>query len=439
MSLWSAHKDRLARRAPRALILAALAQSVLLAGCATAGGQADARPYPPEPYPVAQGPVGGQYDEILSELPHDAPPGECYARVVVPGQPIAAPPQAQGATWVLNPGPPGSPGPIWCLTPTGPAPVMFTPERDGFIRVLCDTDATPVRVERWQRRLKQEGYYQGDYSGRYDAGTAQAVERFQTQRHIRHGGYLSNETVEALEAPLPPPPPVHHAKRAPAHQPTVARPYAPVAAPVYAGHGQAYGQTQTYGQSYSYAGGSAAASAGGVGYAPYPAVATQPAYGYPAYPSYPTYPQAYPAAPQTYAYPQAGYVQQGSTSSSYGTGYQSQSSYSSSSHGGSTYGAYGQGYAQSYPVQTYGYGQSAYGAGQGYGQAYGQSYAQSYGQAAYGQYGYGQAGYAQGACCTGGYGYASQAYTAYGPRPAYAAGPSAIQNGWLTWAGKQQF
>jgi len=145
--------------------------------------------------------------EILSELPAHAPPGECYARVRAPSEPVAPPPVLMGAQWVLSPGPIGSPGPIWCLVPTGPAPVAMpaqTVERYGWIRVLCDADATPARIRGVQQKLSQRGYYRGEVSGRYDASTAAAVTQFQTQTHIGHGGYLSLQTLDALEQGAPP-------------------------------------------------------------------------------------------------------------------------------------------------------------------------------------------------------------------------------------------
>ena len=405
------------------LILAA-ALPLVLGACATAEGPggpdlAYAQEPPPPPPPEYAPPAMRQ--EILAELPQDAPPGDCYARVIIPGQPVLAPPQAPGAAWVLNPGPPGSPGPIWCLVPTGPGPaqVVLTPERDGWIRVLCDVDATPPRIERWQKRLHKEGYYRGAPNGRYDGATADAVGRFQRERHIEHGGYLSLDTVGALEGPPPPVLPQQRIHQSPGHAPPF--PTYAQAAP-RADHGYA------------------AAAAGGVGYAPYPAVAQQPAYGYPAYPSYPAYPQAYPAPPQAYAYPQAGYAQQGyAAQSGSSASYQSRS-YSSSSQGGYSYAApqgyaYGQGYAQ----QGYA-GQS--GSSASYqGRSYASSNQGGYGYAAPQGYAYGQGYAVQGYGYSQGYSYGqtNAYYGNVGPRPAYAADPSAIKGGWLTWAGKSNF
>lgn len=142
----------------------------------------------------------GRGPGLLSELPADAPPGECYARVRVPGEPIEGPPEAVGARWTMTPGPPGSPGPIWCLIPTGfragtPIPTL----REGWIRVLCEDDAGEDRIRGVQRRLHERGYYRGPTSGDYDADTRAAVGRFQGDARLDHGGYLSLDTLEALE------------------------------------------------------------------------------------------------------------------------------------------------------------------------------------------------------------------------------------------------
>ena len=210
--------------------------------------------------------------EILSSLPADAPPGECYARVRVPGGPTQAPPQMQGAQWVLNPGPPGSPGPIWCLVPTGPAPVAFEPDRYGFIRVLCDDDLTRDRVTRMQRKLHERGHYRGSVHGRYDSATADAVRSFQSSANIAHGGYLSTDTVEALEGGYGPSQYAGSGYGQGYQQPSYAQPsYAPpVQGPPaysqagYGAHDYSQSSGQSYGQAYgggyqtsaSYAGGS---------------------------------------------------------------------------------------------------------------------------------------------------------------------------------------
>ncbi len=128
---------------------------------------------------------------------------ECYAQVRTAA--YAPPPTGPEYVWRQAPAPPGAPGPVWCLTvqpfPSQPAP----PARLGWIRVLCADDATPERVSRLQRGLHARGLYRGEIDGRYDEQTADAVIAFQHERHIEHRGYLSYETLGALEGPPPPP------------------------------------------------------------------------------------------------------------------------------------------------------------------------------------------------------------------------------------------
>ena len=143
------------------------------------------------------------------DAPHGGS-GECYAKVKFGAQ-YAAPPTGPEYVWTQQPGPPGSPGPIWCLTvqPLPQHPVLITPERYGWVRVLCDTDATPTRISSVQRRLAERGEYRGAIDGRYDEQTAYAVRRFQSERHIEDRGYLSYQTLSALDVAPPQPRPVY--------------------------------------------------------------------------------------------------------------------------------------------------------------------------------------------------------------------------------------
>lgn len=141
-------------------------------------------------------------DGLLSEPPANAKAGQCFAKVVVPGQPVYGPPSGPHLKWVQSPPPPGAVGPVWCqVWDQGYEPtVTYTPERYGWIRVICDHDATPDKIGHIQRRLHDWGVYQGGYDGKYDAATSAAVARFQETRGIKHGGYLSYQTMEALDA-----------------------------------------------------------------------------------------------------------------------------------------------------------------------------------------------------------------------------------------------
>ena len=312
----------------------ALALTAALGGCANA--------YEPGPH------LGYGRADILDRLPADAPPGECYARVKVPGGPIQGPPQVTGAQWVMMPGPPGAPGPIWCLVQTAAAPVAFEPDRYGFIRVLCEDELTGPRVSAFQPQLHSRGYYSGAVTGRYDAATAAAVTRFQAGANIAHGGYMSFETAQALEGgyasqgysyqastsygggyaapwngspcltacamPAPPPPPPPPPPCCVVYTPP------PCPTPCGAGYGATVGYSgtvafpaqpyaQAYAQSYAASSAYGGGYAGGIGYGPLAGgvgYGYQAGYGYPggAYYSQPAYlppPPAYAVAAQAQA------------------------------------------------------------------------------------------------------------------------------------------
>lgn len=156
--------------------------------------------------PLAGAPASAAYAPF-APLPGGPPPEaghgrECYAKVKFSAQYGIAPPTGPHFSWRQEPGPPGSPGPIWCLVPEVGAPqqILISPERYGWIRLLCDADATPARIAGIQRQLSAAGVYQGPFDGRYDLNTTVAVQRFQDQRHIEDRGYLSYATLSALSA-----------------------------------------------------------------------------------------------------------------------------------------------------------------------------------------------------------------------------------------------
>ena len=69
--------------------------------------------------------------------------------------------------------------------------------------MLCADDQTPDRISHLQRHLHDRGLYRGEIDGRYDQETAGAVAQFQAERHIPHRGYLSYETMSALDVAPP--------------------------------------------------------------------------------------------------------------------------------------------------------------------------------------------------------------------------------------------
>jgi hypothetical protein len=125
---------------------------------------------------------------------------ECYAKVKFGAQYSVEPPAGPHYSWRQEPGPPGAPGPIWCLVPDVSAPqrILISPERYGWVRILCETEATAARIVEIQRQLYAAGVYHGPINGRYDSNTVAAIELFQAQHHIEDRGYLSYATLSAL-------------------------------------------------------------------------------------------------------------------------------------------------------------------------------------------------------------------------------------------------
>ena len=197
---------------PSGLALAALLAAPLVASAQPLGGAPE-----PQAYGNNSGPWGGG-----EPAPRHRHGGECYAQVRYPAS-YAPPPTGPEYIWTQAPAPPGAPGPVWCLPvqPFPNQPVQVAPARLGWVRVLCADDVTPERVSRLQRRLHARGLYRGEIDGRYDEQTQGAVVAFQRESHIEHRGYLSYETVAALDAPAPPPPVVVYRR----HRTTAERGY----------------------------------------------------------------------------------------------------------------------------------------------------------------------------------------------------------------------
>jgi peptidoglycan hydrolase-like protein with peptidoglycan-binding domain len=71
-------------------------------------------------------------------------------------------------------------------------------ESFAWIKVLCETNATPQAISEVQTMLHKQGYYQGSITGSTDADTETAIARYQQQMNIPHGGFLSLQTIESL-------------------------------------------------------------------------------------------------------------------------------------------------------------------------------------------------------------------------------------------------
>jgi hypothetical protein len=179
-----------------ALTTLAIQASAPLAAQAPSPAQAQALAGAPTP---TYAPFGSGPGDPAPDAGHGR---ECYAKVKFGAQYGVAPPTAPHYSWRQEPGPPGAPGPIWCRVAEIDAPrqILISPERYGWIRVLCEDEATPARIVGIQRQLSAAGVYQGPRDGRYDLNTTAAVQRFQAQRHIEDRGYLSYATLSALSA-----------------------------------------------------------------------------------------------------------------------------------------------------------------------------------------------------------------------------------------------
>ena len=64
--------------------------------------------------------------------------------------------------------------------------------------ILCETNATPRKIEEIQRALKKAGFEPGPIDGHLRAQTLNAVNRYQQANNLPADGFLNLETVKAL-------------------------------------------------------------------------------------------------------------------------------------------------------------------------------------------------------------------------------------------------
>ncbi len=88
-------------------------------------------------------------------------------------------------------------------------------EKFRWIKVLCETNATPAAISEVQGLLHKQGLYQGPVDGQTSPDMEAAIASYQQQMNIPHGGFLSLQTIEHLRngaGPLPVPFASGHAK-----------------------------------------------------------------------------------------------------------------------------------------------------------------------------------------------------------------------------------
>ncbi|VAV95218.1 hypothetical protein MNBD_ALPHA06-1983 [hydrothermal vent metagenome] len=76
--------------------------------------------------------------------------------------------------------------------------VQTSGESFRWVKVLCETNATPSAISEVQTLLHDQGYYQGPISGQVSGGTETAIARYQQRMNIPHGGFLSLQTIDSL-------------------------------------------------------------------------------------------------------------------------------------------------------------------------------------------------------------------------------------------------
>jgi peptidoglycan hydrolase-like protein with peptidoglycan-binding domain len=132
--------------------------------------------------------------------------------------------------------------------------VQVSAESFRWVKVLCETNATPAAISEVQTLLHDQGYFQGQVTGRVDRGTETAIAQYQQRMNIPHGGFLSLQTIDSLRGGYAPaqqapvqyaPAPQPHAQYAPAPQTSVQYP------PAVSSAGNGYASSASYGWSQS--------------------------------------------------------------------------------------------------------------------------------------------------------------------------------------------
>lgn len=78
---------------------------------------------------------------------------------------------------------------------------VVTPERMEWRRILCETNVTPAIIMATQRALQTNGYDAGVIDGRYGAKTAAALRKFQADNNLAQHG-MTYETLDRLGVSL---------------------------------------------------------------------------------------------------------------------------------------------------------------------------------------------------------------------------------------------
>ncbi len=75
---------------------------------------------------------------------------------------------------------------------------IVSPGRNSWRSVVCDTNATPVKIKEIQNALLNKGFNPGAIDGVLGVDTMNAVNSFERSKNLPVGKYLDSETVSAL-------------------------------------------------------------------------------------------------------------------------------------------------------------------------------------------------------------------------------------------------
>lgn len=76
--------------------------------------------------------------------------------------------------------------------------VFRSPERYEWVRVLCDTNATPAAISQLQSTLAARGFYNGAVDGRLGPATSDALSAYQRANNMPHVGFVTLEALNSL-------------------------------------------------------------------------------------------------------------------------------------------------------------------------------------------------------------------------------------------------
>jgi len=88
--------------------------------------------------------------------------------------------------------------PVAPLTRSIDTRVVRAPERYEWVRVLCDTNASPAMISQLQQTLAARGFYRGQVDGRLGPQTSEALTAYQRAEGMPHVGFVTIDALNSL-------------------------------------------------------------------------------------------------------------------------------------------------------------------------------------------------------------------------------------------------